>query len=285
MRTERAKPVAVVKLPKPPNYYEMLGVDPLVDDTTLRQIKKKFNRENHPDKVEGDRGEVLEKYLATHEIFDTLLNGRLRCEYDKEHRIKGKWPFQTCHDAFREEYREIRRQKAERQYAEKFGKKKPAPEKKADPKPSAPEDEQIKVKVKVKVEQPVVTETEQPVATETEKPVVTETEQPVVTETEKPVATETEKPVVTETEKPMDKTDHLKVKPEARPAGPRVTVNIESEPETTSAFASANDQFIGGLSSAWFVTKKKVAEYSEPIKSFFGSFCNVIVRVGRRVYE
>jgi hypothetical protein len=213
------------------------------------------------DKVEGDRGEVLEKYLATHEIFDTLLNGRLRCEYDKEHRIKGKWPFQTCHDAFREEYREIRRQKAERQYAEKFGKKKPAPEKKADPKPSAPEDEQIKVKVKVKVEQPVVTETEQPVVTETEQP------------------------VVTETEKPRDKTDHLKVKPEARPAGPRVTVNIESEPETTNAFASANDQFIGGLSSAWFVTKKKVAEYSEPIKSFFGSFCNVIVRVGRRVYE
>jgi hypothetical protein len=48
MRTERAKPVAVVRLPKPPNYYEMLGVDPLVDDKTLRQIKKKFNRENHP---------------------------------------------------------------------------------------------------------------------------------------------------------------------------------------------------------------------------------------------
>lgn len=40
--------------------------------------------------------------------FDTLLDGRLRCEYDQAKRIKGKWYMrgQTCYDAFYEEYRE-----------------------------------------------------------------------------------------------------------------------------------------------------------------------------------
>lgn len=48
------------------------------------------------------------------EALTTLLDGRRRCEYDKAHRIKGKWPYQTCRDAFREEYREIRQGKFDR---------------------------------------------------------------------------------------------------------------------------------------------------------------------------
>lgn len=48
------------------------------------------------------------------ELFETLTDERRRCEYDKEHRIRGKWPVQTCRDAFREEYREINREMREK---------------------------------------------------------------------------------------------------------------------------------------------------------------------------
>lgn len=52
--------------------------------------------------------------MAVREIFDTLMDGRRRCEYDKDHHIRGKWAVQTCHDAFRKEYRELARQEARR---------------------------------------------------------------------------------------------------------------------------------------------------------------------------
>lgn len=35
-------------VPKSPNYYEILGLDPLVDDSTLRQMRKKLLLEMHP---------------------------------------------------------------------------------------------------------------------------------------------------------------------------------------------------------------------------------------------
>lgn len=60
------------------------------------------------DKV-GDKD--IEVFRTLDEALTTLLDGRRRCEYDKENRIKGKWPYQTCRDAFREEYREIRQEK------------------------------------------------------------------------------------------------------------------------------------------------------------------------------
>lgn len=33
---------------KPPTYYDILGVSPLVDDEDLAQLRKKFKREAHP---------------------------------------------------------------------------------------------------------------------------------------------------------------------------------------------------------------------------------------------
>lgn len=33
---------------QPPNYYQMLGVTPLVDSSTLRKLRSKYTRELHP---------------------------------------------------------------------------------------------------------------------------------------------------------------------------------------------------------------------------------------------
>lgn len=173
---------------KEPNYYERLGVDPLVSDATLKQLWRNLSLEMHPvskqfqfpsacatlylyiyilvvgtrvaalgfekkkkkkrfspsiadniirlqDKRAHDP-EVTAKFVAVREIFDTLMDGRRRCEYDKEHRIRGKWAVQTCHDAFRKEYRELAREEGKRQ-------RKLREERKADGDqgPSAPEDE------------------------------------------------------------------------------------------------------------------------------------------------
>lgn len=144
--------------PKEPNYYERLGVDPLVSDATLKQLWRNFSLEMHPvseefqfpsacapplsfsigggnsarrlgfrkkyppaiadhvirlqDKRAHDP-EVTAKFVVVRDMFDTFMDGMRRCEYDKKHRIKGKWGVQTCRDAFRKEYRELREEKKE----------------------------------------------------------------------------------------------------------------------------------------------------------------------------
>lgn len=45
---ELSKLPKVVDIPKPPNYYQILGVTPLVSDEELKQLKRKFNVEEHP---------------------------------------------------------------------------------------------------------------------------------------------------------------------------------------------------------------------------------------------
>lgn len=65
------------------------------------------------DKV-GDDPEAINTLLIAQEAFETLQDDRRRCEYDKAHRIKGKWPIQTCRNAFRDEYREIEREMYEK---------------------------------------------------------------------------------------------------------------------------------------------------------------------------
>lgn len=133
---------------QPPNFYQVLGVTPRVDSSTLRKLRTKYTRELHPvselfllhllalpflarstsfrpfrffdasltprstsqDKV-GDDLEAINTFLVAQEAFETLQDPRRRCEYDKAHRIKGgMWPVQTCRDAFRDEYRHIERE-------------------------------------------------------------------------------------------------------------------------------------------------------------------------------
>lgn len=54
-------------------------------------------------------------FLGLREALDTLQDGRRRCEHDELHGIIGKWAYQTCRDAFREEYREELREAWQRQ--------------------------------------------------------------------------------------------------------------------------------------------------------------------------
>lgn len=42
-----------------------------------------------------------------HDVFETLTDEKRRCEYDKAHRIKGKWPRWSCRGTVRLAYRPI----------------------------------------------------------------------------------------------------------------------------------------------------------------------------------
>lgn len=60
------------------------------------------------DKV-GNDPDAKKTFLILQDAFETLMDGRQRCQYDKANDIKGgKWPIQTCYDAFREEFRKER---------------------------------------------------------------------------------------------------------------------------------------------------------------------------------
>lgn len=89
------------------------------------------------DKIQGSP-EAYEKFLIVQEAFETLLDGRLRCEYDKQHGIKGKWPVQACRIAFREEYRELQRNRYEK-WKEILDDRRTSGTRKSDPKASDPE--------------------------------------------------------------------------------------------------------------------------------------------------
>lgn len=92
-----------------------------------------------------------------HEVFETLTEGRRRCEYDKANDIKGKWPFQTCHDAFRKDYhhkvREIY-EKAMKEF-EKRKKGSPGNEESDEPESSDPGGEPASPTLKVKPLKPL----------------------------------------------------------------------------------------------------------------------------------
>ncbi|KAK7710638.1 hypothetical protein SLS64_005541 [Diaporthe eres] len=88
------------------NYYQMLNVTPLVDDETLRQLRRLHLLELHPDKIGHSAGNT-ETFIILHDVFETLTDEKRRCEYDKAHRIKGKWPRWSCRGTVRLAYRPI----------------------------------------------------------------------------------------------------------------------------------------------------------------------------------
>ncbi|POS80586.1 hypothetical protein DHEL01_v201007 [Diaporthe helianthi] len=92
----------VTEAPKPPNYYQKIGVSPLISEDDLRAEWKKYGIKHHPDKKTLTIAEH-EDYIEKQRIFNTLLNGVLRCQYDKKNRIKGRWRSITCQQAFNTE--------------------------------------------------------------------------------------------------------------------------------------------------------------------------------------
>ncbi|KAI3394249.1 hypothetical protein diail_2990 [Diaporthe ilicicola] len=94
---------------RPLNFYDVLQVGPLVDQKTLKQMHRRMALELHPDKV-GNSWEATETYATVNEAYETLLNPRRRCEYDKSHGIKGLWRSQACRVAFYQEYKQERQE-------------------------------------------------------------------------------------------------------------------------------------------------------------------------------
>ncbi|CAG8622992.1 16268_t:CDS:1 [Acaulospora colombiana] len=64
----------------PPNFYELLGVFPDVDESTLKAAFRNFARYNHPDRV-GASGE--QRFIASRDAFDTLKSSTKRFAYDR----------------------------------------------------------------------------------------------------------------------------------------------------------------------------------------------------------
>jgi hypothetical protein len=64
----------------PPNFYEILGVGPDVDETGLKLAFRAFARKNHPDRV-GSRGERV--FIEVRDAFEALKDPVVRFAYDR----------------------------------------------------------------------------------------------------------------------------------------------------------------------------------------------------------
>ncbi|EPT00397.1 hypothetical protein FOMPIDRAFT_1146538, partial [Fomitopsis schrenkii] len=67
-------------LSMPPNYYEMLGVDPNADENALKLAFRQFARKYHPDRA-GPQSEAL--FINMRDAFEALKNPTTRFAYDR----------------------------------------------------------------------------------------------------------------------------------------------------------------------------------------------------------
>lgn len=63
-----------------PNYYEILGVSPTSDESSLKSAFRQFAKKNHPDRV-GVQGEQL--FMEVRDAFEALKNPVTRFAYDR----------------------------------------------------------------------------------------------------------------------------------------------------------------------------------------------------------
>ena len=71
-------------LSMPPNYYEMLGVDPNADENALKSAFRQFARRYHPDRI-GPQGEAL--FINVRDAFEALKNPTTRFAYDRSFEV------------------------------------------------------------------------------------------------------------------------------------------------------------------------------------------------------
>ncbi|KAF8893312.1 hypothetical protein BD779DRAFT_1436109 [Infundibulicybe gibba] len=66
----------------PPNFYQILGVAPAVDDAGLKAAFRQFAKKNHPDRPEvGPAGEEL--FMVIRDVFEALKDPVVRFAYDR----------------------------------------------------------------------------------------------------------------------------------------------------------------------------------------------------------
>ncbi|KIY46063.1 hypothetical protein FISHEDRAFT_21512, partial [Fistulina hepatica ATCC 64428] len=66
----------------PPNFYQLLGVAPNVDETALRYAFKQFARRNHPDRP-GVGPAGAQQFLVVRDAYEALKNDAVRYAYDR----------------------------------------------------------------------------------------------------------------------------------------------------------------------------------------------------------
>jgi DnaJ domain len=73
-----------------PNFYQILGVSPNVDENGLKLAFRAFAKRNHPDRPGvGKEGEAL--FITVRDAFDALKDPAVRFAYDRCVRL-GVWP-------------------------------------------------------------------------------------------------------------------------------------------------------------------------------------------------
>lgn len=66
----------------PPNFYQILGVPPVVDEGGLKNAFRQFAKKNHPDRPGiGADGEAL--FIMVRDVFEALKNPVVRFAYDR----------------------------------------------------------------------------------------------------------------------------------------------------------------------------------------------------------
>lgn len=63
-----------------PNYYQMLGIEPTADDSTLKVAFRQFARRYHPDRV-GPQGEAV--FIQVRDAYEALKSPVKRFAYDR----------------------------------------------------------------------------------------------------------------------------------------------------------------------------------------------------------
>ncbi len=66
----------------PPNFYEILGVAPDVDENGLKIAFRQFAKRNHPDRP-GVGEEGAQVFMMVREVFEALKNPVVRFAYDR----------------------------------------------------------------------------------------------------------------------------------------------------------------------------------------------------------
>lgn len=66
----------------PPNFYEVLGVAPDVDENGLKAAFRQFAKKNHPDRP-GVGEEGAQMFMMIREVFEALKNPVVRYAYDR----------------------------------------------------------------------------------------------------------------------------------------------------------------------------------------------------------
>src|ERR671918_2320437 len=72
------------------DYYEILGVSPDADETTIKQTYRKLARQYHPDVNPGNK-EAEEKFKEINEAYQALSNAEQRKKYDQLRAQYQQW--------------------------------------------------------------------------------------------------------------------------------------------------------------------------------------------------